>query len=309
MTEPATKKHKSGTTEEGIDMCMRYVSPHASPQPTCSPGHDRPKDQTDGGVVGTAVLVPSFDEEERMPRIHTIDLRCQEELSRDDEIAVSSPDQITSVPKKNKREEELSKWMKLKVPELKDILLRNHQHVTGRKAFLVEQIIDGEKYGQLPHCPECGEGRLKVLEYSPDTIFCPGYYDGVQTIPCGYWCPSSQAPRDGPWISYPTVIHQDKTRQLFQRKKVSDLKKILRTNEQHVTGTKNVLLDRIVDGYLHGRLDHCPKCTVGRLRIEEMCPELVRCHGHYELGWNIAVPCSFECATKDAPRSGPWIDV
>jgi hypothetical protein len=275
--------------------------------------------------VGTVILVPSpipspllgspklsidtFDEEERKSRSHIIDLRCQEELTREEEIEVSPLDQITSLSKKEKRQEDLSKWMKLKVLELKHILRENGQHVTGRKAFLVEQIIDGEKYGRLSHCPECREGRLKLLENSSDTIFCPGYFDREQVIPCGYWCPSSQAPRCGPWVSHPTVIYQDTTRQLFQRKKVSDLKKMLATNGQHVTGNKNVLLDRIVDGYLHGRLDHCPKCTVGRLRIEEMCPKLVRCHGHYEPSCNIAVPCYFECATKDAPRSGPWIDV
>ena len=50
----------------------------------------------------------------------------------------------------------------LPVEQLKGCLRANQQLLSGNKADLVERCVDRKLYGNLPRCPQCGIGRLKV---------------------------------------------------------------------------------------------------------------------------------------------------
>lgn len=94
---------------------------------------------------------------------------------------------------------------KLKIPQLKRMLQKNRQHISGCKRSLLLRIADGRKYGRLGHCPCCKGGRLKVHQQDEDgidTVSCPGFYDVCrhQTVPCIYSVPAKEAPRIGEWL-------------------------------------------------------------------------------------------------------------
>ena len=40
---------------------------------------------------------------------------------------------------------------------------------------MIARIIDGETYGQLPKCPNCCLGQLKLDSNNPAIVVCPGY--------------------------------------------------------------------------------------------------------------------------------------
>lgn len=99
---------------------------------------------------------------------------------------------------------------------------------------------------------------------------------------------------------------------------IQQLKGMLHHNGQHVTGTKRVLLARIVDGMHYGRLGHCPKCYFGRLKLDvhgcfkdyaddsSTGGSNVFCPGFYDHRVRRVVPClaSFHCNAAGAPRMG-----
>ena len=64
--------------------------------------------------------------------------------------------------------------------------------VCGNKADLVERCVDRKLYGNLPRCPECGIGKLKVTyprEFGHGgmgTFTCPGGYDDDAYVRCGF---------------------------------------------------------------------------------------------------------------------------
>jgi hypothetical protein len=68
------------------------------------------------------------------------------------------------------------------VADLKAMLKRNDQITTGDKAKLVKRIIECVKNGNLPRCPECGLGRMKLRSYG---FSCPGGYDDDEYVFCG----------------------------------------------------------------------------------------------------------------------------
>lgn len=68
------------------------------------------------------------------------------------------------------------------VVDLKAMLKRNDQITTGDKAKLVKRITECVKNGNLPRCPECGLGRMKLRSYG---FSCPGGYDDDEYIFCG----------------------------------------------------------------------------------------------------------------------------
>ena len=49
------------------------------------------------------------------------------------------------------------------IPTLKNILRANNALLSGTKPDLVERCVDRKLYGNLPKCPACGIGRLKVV--------------------------------------------------------------------------------------------------------------------------------------------------
>ncbi len=83
---------------------------------------------------------------------------------------------------------------------------------------------------------------------------------------------------------------------------------MLRANDQITGGTRNELVDRIVDRVEHGNLPRCPQCFVGRLRVRAdgsfSCPggydddEYQECNYHAAAGaverpaWQEQIPGS-----------------
>jgi len=62
------------------------------------------------------------------------------------------------------------------VDQLKDILRKNNQRMTGSKKELAERVADGEVLGSIPRCSECGGGHLRFNHITGE-YRCPGYMD------------------------------------------------------------------------------------------------------------------------------------
>ena len=73
-----------------------------------------------------------------------------------------------------------------------------------------------------------------------------------------------------------------------------------------VSGAKNALLQRIVDGHVNGRLGICPICGKGRLKLNDDNWEEIYCNGYFDEDTMVRVPCFYKGCTKDAPRFQPW---
>ncbi|KAI9340029.1 hypothetical protein DFJ73DRAFT_845783 [Zopfochytrium polystomum] len=72
------------------------------------------------------------------------------------------------------------------VPALKDMLRRNLQSTSLKKAELQSLIIECIREGCYPKCPDCGTARLKRRS-TKGSYYCPGWYDdegAFQT--CGF---------------------------------------------------------------------------------------------------------------------------
>lgn len=76
----------------------------------------------------------------------------------------------------------------------------------------------------------------------------------------------------------------------YKKMKAADLKNILTCNGVITSGKKDVLLTRIIDGHVHGRLRNCDFCK-GRLKVAESGKNVV-CPGSYEEGFG-HVQCAF----------------
>lgn len=84
--------------------------------------------------------------------------------------------------------------------------------------------------------------------------------------------------------------------------KNDELKDILRWNRQVLTGTKDALLYKVIDGALHGRLARCKLCG-GRLKMQG---NKVICSGSFDEASNRRIDCAYSTAPDDAPRWQPW---
>lgn len=93
---------------------------------------------------------------------------------------------------------------------------------------------------------------------------------------------------------------------LFEKHKNDDLKDILKWNRQFVTGTKNYLMVKVLDGYVNGRLARCQLCQGGRLKIDDTDCTVVQCNGQFDEDSQQRIPCTFQCSVKEAPRWKPW---
>lgn len=60
-----------------------------------------------------------------------------------------------------------------KIPELKEMLRKNQQKVTGTKPELVDRVAEGMVLGAIPQCNSCGGGRLR---FDGSGYTCPGKY-------------------------------------------------------------------------------------------------------------------------------------
>jgi len=80
----------------------------------------------------------------------------------------------------------------LPVHELKSCLRANEQLLSGNKGELMNRCVDRKVYGNLPKCPECGVGRLKVTytttagHAGQGSFSCPGGYDDDEYKRCSY---------------------------------------------------------------------------------------------------------------------------
>jgi len=78
--------------------------------------------------------------------------------------------------------------------------------------------------------------------------------------------PPPPPPPPPPAVTIDPVLHQQRLTHI-QGKSITDLKTMLRTNDQVTTGTKTELVARVLDRVEHGNLPRCPKCYIGRLRV------------------------------------------
>lgn len=76
----------------------------------------------------------------------------------------------------------------LSVAELKMVLEHNSQIKSGRKAELVERVVEAVRYGCFPRCPRCHAAVLKADGDGGD-LKCPGHYDAEDGYQhCGFRC-------------------------------------------------------------------------------------------------------------------------
>jgi hypothetical protein len=94
----------------------------------------------------------------------------------------------------------------------------------------------------------------------------------------------------------------------YHKKKLEELKDILRWNNQILKGTKDFVLFKIVDGELHGRLGFCPLCQ-GNLKLNDDDLDNVHCGGRFDEETSAIQVCSYSApraGVKSAPRLLPF---
>jgi hypothetical protein len=79
------------------------------------------------------------------------------------------------------------------VADLKAMLRKNDQLVTGNRSELVERVIDRVTHGNLPRCPQCFLGRLRLNR--DGSMTCPGGYDDDEYKECGFTAPAGSIER------------------------------------------------------------------------------------------------------------------
>jgi K+-transporting ATPase c subunit len=85
-----------------------------------------------------------------------------------------------------------------------------------------------------------------------------------------------------------------------------ELKDILRWNHQLLTGNKDILMARVIDGQMRGRLARCPMCIRGKLALDNAAAKRVSCHGFYDDDIGARHTCAFVGSIEEAPREHPW---
>lgn len=91
----------------------------------------------------------------------------------------------------------------------------------------------------------------------------------------------------------------------YNHMNIDQLKDILRWNHQMLAGSKAVLLSRIIDGHINGRLGLCITCGQGRLKLEEDLSAVI-CPGFYNEDLGGRETCISKMAIEQAPRINPW---
>ena len=92
----------------------------------------------------------------------------------------------------------------------------------------------------------------------------------------------------------------------YYKTTATHLKDLLKYNRQIQQGSKDVVLGKVLDGVLHGRLARCPLCG-GRLQLTEA--NTVRCGGSFHEAWQVRIPCAYLCPTpSQAPRWQPFYE-
>lgn len=92
----------------------------------------------------------------------------------------------------------------------------------------------------------------------------------------------------------------------YEKAKNTELSDILRWNHQPVSGNKDILMARVIDGQMRGRLARCPMCIRGHLSLDNAAAKSVSCHGFYDDDIGARHSCAFKSSIEDAPREHPW---
>lgn len=130
---------------------------------------------------------------------------------------------------------------------------------------------------------------------------------GVEDDEYEYSSDHPQPPKMSMWnlsIS-PEERHQTVAYDLYSKLSVEELKDILRWNHQPVSGTKQILLSRAIDGFVNGRLGFCMTCVCGTLKLSENCTE-VSCAGFYNEEFGYRELCPMNIPVNKATRLHPW---
>lgn len=67
--------------------------------------------------------------------------------------------------------------------QLKDILRKNNQSMSGNKIELLSKVAEGMMFGRTPKCPNCFGGRPR-LDMSTGIYHCSGYYEDQNFFQC-----------------------------------------------------------------------------------------------------------------------------
>ena len=85
---------------------------------------------------------------------------------------------------------------------------------------------------------------------------------------------------------------------------VSQLKDILRINKQFLSGKKQELINRCIDGERFGALPICSRCGKGRLKLSEDNSK-VMCSGYYDEDCGMRIQCDLVDDVNAVERN-PW---
>lgn len=110
-------------------------------------------------------------------------------------------------------------------------------------------------------------------------------------------------------IDIRNITEQDKKESkayaVYAQYNLDNLKDILRYNRQMVSGAKDILLQRIVDGHVNGRVSNCPSCSQGRPRLNDD-GITVSCPGYFDEDVMSRVTCFYSNKKDDVGRFQPW---
>ena len=81
---------------------------------------------------------------------------------------------------------------------------------------------------------------------------------------------------------------------------------MLGMNGQHISGLKEELLARVIDGEKYGPLKRCPICRFGRLKVRPHHQDIVFCPGYYDTEYECHMHCGYIIPAEDAPRYNFW---
>ena len=77
-------------------------------------------------------------------------------------------------------------------------------------------------------------------------------------------------------------------------------------NGQHISGLKEELLARVIDGEKYGPLKRCPICGFGRLKVRPHHQDIVFCPGYYDTYYECHQHCGYVIPADEAPRGKIW---
>jgi PADR1 (NUC008) domain len=88
--------------------------------------------------------------------------------------------------------------------------------------------------------------------------------------------------------------------------KADELKDLLRWNNQVLVGTKDVILTKVIDGMVHGRLGRCQLCNGGKLKFNTDNVHEIVCSGEFDEATQRKISCPYTTMPSKAPRFQPW---